>query len=82
MPRCFAPLLHSLVFHAQEDHVMELDVRQDWAGFDLLRVGGEKLVLCREENLVVLSGCITTTSRTQGSSTLAKGGRWSTLIGL
>jgi len=45
-----------------EDHIMELDVRQDWAGFDLLRVGGEKLVLCREENLVVLSGCITTTS--------------------
>lgn len=66
MPRCLSPL--PLVCHAQEDHIMELDVRQDWAGFDLLRVGGEKLVLCREENLVVLSGCITTTSRTQGSS--------------
>ena len=39
----------------------ELEVRHEWAGFDLLKVGGEKLVFWKEGGVVVLSGCITTT---------------------
>lgn len=45
-----------------ESFFTEIEVRQEWAGFDLLKVGGEKLVLCRQGDLVVVSGCITTTS--------------------
>lgn len=40
----------------------EVLVRQEWAGFNLHSVGGEKIMSLRHGDLVVLSGCITTTS--------------------
>eukprot|EP00435_Cladocopium_sp_Y103_P061195 s321_g22.t2 len=53
-------MAHRNLHHNEK--VEELEVRHEWAGFDLLKVGGEKLVFWKEGGLVVLSGCITTTS--------------------
>jgi len=53
-------MAHRSLHHNEK--VEELEVRHEWAGFDLLKVGGEKLVFWKEGGLVVLSGCITTTS--------------------
>ncbi|CAE7548796.1 unnamed protein product [Symbiodinium pilosum] len=39
-----------------------MELRGEWAGFDLLTVGGEKLMVHRRGNLVMVSGCITTVS--------------------
>eukprot|EP00439_Symbiodinium_sp_Y106_P019622 s2643_g2.t1 len=41
---------------------LDMELKGDWAGFDLLTVGGEKLIVHRRGNLVVISGCITTVS--------------------
>jgi len=39
-----------------------LSLRNEWAGFDLVKVGGKVPMVYKRNDLVIVSGCITTTS--------------------